>query len=132
MGKFFYHKRLTLLGFYKTLNYKHICFIQQNRSASTLQLSAFCPPLKTILINCAITLQNYKIFDRENTSFIKQLSKVEDLTHINCTEYDLAFSNIHFTKLNYSLFILSLSLAMLLSPRDWREMNTNFFRHLVH
>ncbi|RNA03136.1 hypothetical protein BpHYR1_053204 [Brachionus plicatilis] len=34
--------------------------------------------------------KDYKIFDRENTSFIKQL--LEDLTHINCTEYDLAFS----------------------------------------
>ena len=36
--------------------------------------------------------EDYKIFDRENTSFIKQLSKVEDLTHINCNEYDLPFS----------------------------------------
>ncbi|RMZ98478.1 xylosyltransferase oxt [Brachionus plicatilis] len=36
--------------------------------------------------------KDYKIFDRENTSFIKQLSKVEDLTHINFTEYDLAIS----------------------------------------
>ena len=26
--------------------------------------------------------KDYKIFNRENTSFIKQLSKVEDLTHI--------------------------------------------------
>ncbi|RNA35600.1 hypothetical protein BpHYR1_024045 [Brachionus plicatilis] len=46
-------------------------------------------------------LKDYKIFDRENTSFIKQLSKGEDLTHINCPEYDLAFKKYSTNYLNY-------------------------------
>ncbi|RNA23645.1 hypothetical protein BpHYR1_050900 [Brachionus plicatilis] len=36
--------------------------------------------------------KDFKIFDRENSYFIKQLSKVEDLTHFNCTEYNLALN----------------------------------------
>ncbi|RNA36292.1 hypothetical protein BpHYR1_016589 [Brachionus plicatilis] len=45
------------------LNYKQICLMQQN----TLQFSAFCTPLKSILINCASTLQ----IKKEKINFFK-------------------------------------------------------------
>ena len=41
------------------------------------------------MINCVVkSFKDYKRFDRENTSFIKQVSELENLLHINCTEYD--------------------------------------------
>ncbi|RNA11422.1 hypothetical protein BpHYR1_053329 [Brachionus plicatilis] len=71
-------------------------------------------------------MTNY-IFDRENTSFIKQLSKVEDLTHINCTEYDLAFSNIIKTIINLN-FIDILYFVLLQHERNYFNIIANLYK----